>query len=306
MKRIQKVLIQKKTIIAIISLFCLILVSCSPKIDKKNNVAYVDGQAISKNLYEKELSYYQKFYLKKYGNDYLDKKTKNGLTNYERLESELLDSLIQDQIMINDLRKNKVKITKNDSLEVIEDLSKKSMSKDSLIENVKSFGADEDEFDEISYMDSIRKKHMDYYFSNDDTKDSEIVDYFKENKYLQKKYKYDCLIFDNESEAIKIRANIKNSQDFKKYLNSKVRNYDIYRSDFVYNDDFLLKESSLKKADQISKIFKYKDSYIILMINSVNQNENDLLIDAKKIYLKNEYDKYLKNLIKNSNIKLFI
>ncbi|EGC84546.1 conserved domain protein [Anaerococcus hydrogenalis ACS-025-V-Sch4] len=208
--------------------------------------------------------------------------------------------------MINDLRKNKVKITKNDSLEVIEDLSKKSMSKDSLIENVKSFGADEDEFDEISYMDSIRKKHMDYYFSNDDTKDSEIVDYFKENKFLQKKYKYDCLIFDNESEAIKIRAKIKNSQDFKKYLNSKVRNYDIYRSDFVYNDDFLLKESSLKKADQISKIFKYKDSYIILMINSVNQNENDLLIDAKKIYLKNEYDKYLKNLIKNSNIKLFI
>ncbi|WP_276877359.1 SurA N-terminal domain-containing protein, partial [Anaerococcus hydrogenalis] len=109
MKRIQKVLIQKKTIIAIISLFCLILGSCSSKIDKKNNVAYVDGQAISKNLYEKELSYYQKFYLKKYGNDYLDKKTKNGLTNYERLESELLDSLIQDQIMINDLRKNKVK-----------------------------------------------------------------------------------------------------------------------------------------------------------------------------------------------------
>ena len=179
MKRIQKVLIQKKTIIAIISLFCLILGSCSSKIDKKNNVAYVDGQAISKNLYEKELSYYQKFYLKKYGNNYLDKKTKNGLTNYERLESELLDSLVQDQIMINDLRKNKVKITKNDSLEVIEDLSKKSMSKDSLIENVKSFGADEDEFDEISYMDSIRKKHMDYYFSNDDTKDSEIVDYFK-------------------------------------------------------------------------------------------------------------------------------
>ncbi|MDU2376043.1 MAG: hypothetical protein E7D56_07750, partial [Anaerococcus vaginalis] len=85
-----------------------------------------------------------------------------------------------------------------------------------------------------------------------------------------------------------------------------VRNYDIYRSEFVYNDDNLLKESSLTKANEISNVFKYKDSYIILMVNSINNNKKSLLLDAKELYLRNEYNNYLKNLIKNSNIKLFI
>ena len=42
------------------------------------------------------------------------------------------------------------------------------------------------------------------------------------------------------------------------------------------------------------------------MINSENKSEKNLLIDAKEIYLENEYNKYLEKLIKNSNIKLFI
>ena len=208
--------------------------------------------------------------------------------------------------MLNDLKKNKIKISKNDSLEIIDDLSKKSLTKDSLLENVKSFGASQDEFDEITFRDSIRKKHKEYFYNNNNIKDSEILDFFKENESLQKKYKYDCLIFDDESEAIKVRSNIKNSQMFRKYLNSKIRNFDVYRSDFVYDDNQILKLSSVKKTDQISKVFKYKDSYVILMINSINNNKRDLLFDAKKIYLENEYEKYLKKLIKNSNIKLFI
>lgn len=301
-----KVQTQKKILIAIISLLCFNLVSCSKKVDKDNSVALIDNEVITKKLYEKELSYYQKFYIKKYGENFLDINSKKGNANYKKLEKKLLDSLIQDQVMLNDLKKNKIKISKNDSLEIIDDLSKKSITKDSLLENVKSFGASQDEFDEITFRDSIRKKHKEYFYNNNNIKDAEILGFFKENESLQKKYKYDCLIFDDESEAIKVRSNIKNSQMFRKYLNSKVRNFDVYRSDFVYDDNQILKLSSVKKTDQISKVFKYKDSYVILMINSINNNKRDLLFDAKKIYLENEYEKYLKKLIKNSNIKLFI
>lgn len=301
-----KVQTQKKILIVIISLLCFNLVSCSKKVDKDNSVALIDNEVITKKLYEKELSYYQKFYIKKYGENFLDINSKKGNANYKKLEKKLLDSLIQDQVMLNDLKKNKIKISKNDSLEIIDDLSKKSITKDSLLENVKSFGASQDEFDEITFRDSIRKKHKEYFYNNNNIKDSEILDFFNENESLQKKYKYDCLIFDDESEAIKVRSNIKNSQMFRKYLNSKVRNFDVYRSDFVYDDNQILKLSSVKKTDQISKVFKYKDSYVILMINSINNNKRDLLFDAKKIYLENEYEKYLKKLIKNSNIKLFI
>ena len=45
---------------------------------------------------------------------------------------------------------------------------------------------------------------------------------------------------------------------------------------------------------------------MILMVNSINNNKKSLLLDAKELYLRKEYNNYLKNLIKNSNIKLFI
>ncbi|MDU2830620.1 MAG: hypothetical protein E7C03_09245, partial [Anaerococcus sp.] len=259
-----------------------------------------------KKLFEKELSYYQKYYIEKYGDTFLEKKSKKGDSNYKKLESDLLDSLVIDQVMVNDLKKNKVKVTKNDSKETIDKLSEKISSKDSLIENIKTFGVSEDEFDEITYQDSIRKKHYDYFFFINNIKDSEILKYFEENKNLQKKYKYDCLIFDDKNEAIKIRESIKNSEDFKKKMKTKIKNYDVYRSDFVYIDDPLLKKSSIIKVNEMSNIFKFKDSYVILMINSENKNEKNLLIDAKEIFLENEYNKYLEKLIKNSNIKLFI
>ena len=297
---------KKKIVILIISVFCIFLTSCSKKFDKDKYVAVVDNEGISKDLFEKELSYYQKYYIKKYGDNFLEEKSKKGNSNYKKLESELLDSLVIDQVMVNDLKKNNVKVTKNDSKETIDKLSEKISSKDSLIENVKTFGVSEDEFDEITYQDSIRKKHYDYFLNNNKVKDSEILKYFEDNKDLQKKYKYDCLIFDDKNEAIKVRESIKTSDDFKNEMKSRIKNYDVYRSDFVYKDDPLLKKSVLSKVNIVGNVFKFKDSYIILMINSENKNKNNLLLDAKEIYLENEYNKYLEKLIKNSNIKLFI
>lgn len=297
---------KKKIAILIISVFCIFLTSCSKKFDKDKYVAVVDDEGISKELFEKELSYYQKYYIKKYGDNFLEEKSKKGNSNYKKLESELLDSLVMDQVMVNDLKKNNVKVTKNDSKEAIDKLSEKISSKDSLLENVKTFGVSEDEFDEITYQDSIRKKHFNYFLNNNNVKDTEVLKYFEENKNLQKKYKYDCLIFDDKNEAIKVRESIKNSEDFKNKMKSRIRNYDVYRSDFVYKDDALLKKSSLSKVNIVGNIFKFKDSYIIFMINSENKNKKNLLLDAKEIYLENEYNKYLEKLIKNSNIKLFI
>ncbi|WP_244263796.1 SurA N-terminal domain-containing protein [Anaerococcus obesiensis] len=150
----------KKIPIVIISISLILLSSCSKKFDKDKYVAVVNDEGISKELFEKELSYYQKFYLKKYGDKFLDSKSKKGDSNYKKLESELLDSLIMDQAMLDDLKKNGIKVTKNDSQEIIDKISQEISSKDSLIENVKSFGVTEDEFEEISYQDSIRKNTM--------------------------------------------------------------------------------------------------------------------------------------------------
>lgn len=289
-----------------ISVFLFILAACSGKIDPNKSLATVNNKPILKDTFEKELSFYQKFYIKKYGEDYFDEKNKNGDSNLKRLESELLDSLIKDQILLDDLNKNKVTISKNDSQSLIDELIDKIGDEASLKANIDAFGSDENEFNEIIFRDAIRKKHRDYFLSKAKVGDSEVIKFFEDNTIYQVMYKYDVLIFDDKFEASKIKTEIKDEKDFRKFLEADIRNYGIIRSDFVYADDDILKEANVLEKNQISDIFKYKDSYVILMVNSLNKKKNDLLVSAKQIYLKNEYDKYIKNLIKNSNIKLFI
>ena len=291
----------KKIILIAISLFSLTLTACSKKIDKSKYVATVNDRLISKEVFKKELSFYQKFYLKKNGSDFLNEENKEN-----DLEKSLLDSLIKDQIMLIDLNENKVDISKNDSLNLIESLADKIGDEKSLLANLEAFGSDESEFSEIAFNDSIRKKHWEYFLKNYKVKDEEVIEFLNSNDKLQKQYKYDLLIFDDEIEANKVRNNIKNYSDFKKYLESPVRNYKVFKSDFTYINDEILKKSKINEKSEVSKIIKQDNKYYILAINSTNTDKKDLLIKAKEIYIKNKYDQYLKNLFKDANIRVFI
>ena len=114
------------------------------------------------------------------------------------------------------------------------------------------------------------------------------------------------MVFDDENVAKNIKDKITDAKSFKSFLNKNARNYSIINSDFVYINDQLLLESKVKEKDEISNIFEHKGKYCILMINSYNENENDLLLKAKDIYIKNSYYDYLNRLIKESKIKVFV
>lgn len=299
---LQKVL-QK---IIIISGVVLVVSSCQNKLNTEDNVAIVDGQYITKDLYSKELTFYSSYYAKKYGENYLSSKDKSGLSNYEKLEKDLLDSLIKDQVMLNDLKDNNVKINNVEYEKLEKELIKGLKSKESLLANIDAINSDDLSFSEILYRDSIKFEHRKMFDKSNNIKDKEVLDYYEKNDKLHLMYKYNTLIFDDKNEAEKIHKKIKNNQDFRNAMSAKVKNYDVTTSDFVYEDDKILEASGVKKKDQVSDIFEYGDKYYILMINSYNENENDLLINAKKYYLDLKYEEYLKDVIKKSKIRIFV
>lgn len=303
-KKMKKI---KKIIIKILS-FCLCFLlfsSCNKKADE-NTVAIVDGEAISKEVFDKELKFYLAFYAKKYGESYLDEKNSKGKTNKDVLRDDLLDSIIKDQIMLNDLAKKKIKIDDNTANKLRSDIEKSLGDKNSLKANIQALNISDGEFSDVVFNDSIRKIHYDYFLTHNKIKDSEILEYYKSKEDLHKMYKYNVLVFNNKDGAQKAKAAIKNQVDFRQALKNPARNYEIINSDFVYKDDPLLVKSKLNEKDKVSEIFENDNKYMILMINSYNENENDLLMHTKDKYLKEAYEQYLNKLIKSSKIKVFI
>ena len=283
-----------------------ILTSCKRSSNKTETVAIVDGIDISSKEYSEELKFYQSYYSKLYGDNYLSEKNKNGLTNDETLRKELLDSMIKDKIMLSDLEKNKIRLNDNNAIKLTNDLKKSMNGDDSLKANVNALNANGNLFNQIMFNDSIRKSHYEMFVTKQSIKDSDVLDFYKKNKKYQKMYKYDLMVFDDENEAKNIKRNITNAKKFNEYLNNSVRNYDIVNSEFVYSDDEVLKESKLSEKNIPSDVFKHEGKYIIAMINSYNENENELLINAKNIYQKNSYVEYLNKLIKSSKIKVYM
>lgn len=290
----------------LLTVLILNLNACNNKNNYADNVAIVDDKAITKDTYTKELDFYQKFYTMEHGEQYLESEAERGKTNNDVLQKSLIDSLIKDQVMVNDLKENNIKLDDNTASSIRANLEKNLGGKDSLKANVAALGVSESAFNDVLYNDSIRKQHYDYFLSHNDIKDSDILEYYKKNKKFQRQYKYNLLIFDDENQANKAKASIKTKEDFKSYLNKNIKNYDILNSDFVYEDDLILKESKVLEKDKISNVFKHDNKYMILMVNSYNDNENDLLLNVKEIYMKEKYEDYLNKLVKKSKIRVFI
>lgn len=300
-----------KTVISKICLTAFLLLvtltSCNSK-DKAtgNIVASVDGKAISSDLYSKELRFYQSYYSKVYGESFLEDESKNGKSNDQILREELVDSMIKDQVMKKDLEANKIRLDDNGSNSLRNNLSDKLNGEDSLKANIVALGFNENSINEILYNDYIRKAHYDLFLKKNHVKDKDVVDFYKKNKKLHRLYKYNVLVFDDKNVAKNIKDKLTDSKSFQTYLNKNTRNYSIINSDFVYIDDPILSKSKVKEKDMISNIFEYDGKFCILMVNSYNENENELLIKAKDIYLKDAYYDYLNKLIKESKIKVFV
>lgn len=298
----------KKIIISLISLcLCLTLLSsCKKNKNNENAIAVVDGESIDKEVFDKELEFYLAFYTKKYGESFLEDKNAKGKTNKEALRDDLLDSMIKDQVMLNDLASKKIEIDDNVANKLRSDMEKELGDKNSLKANIKALNVNDSDFSDVIFNDSIRKIHYDYFLTHNKIKDSEILQYYKENEELHKMYKYNVLVFDGKEAAEKAKSNIKNQVDFRQAIKNPVKNFDVINSEFVYIDDPLLAKSKLKEKDKVSDIFEENKKYMIMMINSYNENENELLMQTKDKYLKNAYDQYLNKLVKSSKIKVFI
>lgn len=298
----------KKIIISLISLcLCLTLLSsCKKNKNNENSIAVVDGESIDKEVFDKELEFYLAFYTKKYGESFLEDKNAKGKTNKETLRDDLLDSMIKDQVMLNDLASKKIEIDDNVANKLRSDMEKDLGDKNSLKANIKALNVNDSDFSDVIFNDSIRKIHYDYFLTHNKIKDSDILQYYKENEELHKMYKYNVLVFDGKEAAEKAKSNIKNQVDFRQAIKNPVKNFDVINSEFVYIDDPLLAKSKLREKDKVSDIFEENKKYMIMMINSYNENENELLMQTKDKYLKNAYNQYLNKLVKSSKIKVFI
>ncbi|MDO4594149.1 MAG: SurA N-terminal domain-containing protein [Tissierellia bacterium] len=293
-----------KIILLINCILLIIFNLTSCKKEDKNSIAIVNGQKITKEEYEKNVNFYTKFFSEKFGSSYLTQIADNKKRNIDNIKTDVLNSLIHEKIMLDDLKKHKIDINKDQINKLKEEQIEKLNGKDSLKANLDAFDENLDDYDDILLQNAIGIQHKNNFLSTFKIKDKTVVKYYKKNKKLQKQYKYIALKFNNKDYANSLKSQINNNQKFREYANKEIKNFEVIKSDFVYIDDALLSNSKVTKKNQLSNVFKFKNDYYILMIISENTDQNDLLVKARDLIAEKEYDEYYKNMIKKSKVEI--
>lgn len=285
-------------------MFVFSLQACAKK--NSDTVAEVNSEKISRIDFDNNYNFYKKYYDMKYGIDYLEGEYNPLKSNKEKLREDILDSLIHEKIIADYLKKKSIKVTKDDIDKLKQESLNASYDKDSLKANIAAFDENLDDYDRILEKSAVIERYKRYFRDNFKVSDKKIVEYFKKNRNLQRQYKYSAIEFESKKACDMALKKIKNEVDFTSFYDNNISNYKSFKSDFVYADDPLLSRSKMIEKNKISDVFEKNDKYYIIMINSVNDNVNDLLVKAKEHYINEKMKSDYKRIIKKAKVKIFL
>ena len=257
-----------------------------------NTVAMVNGQAITRDDYKKELE------------------TFNSMSALrQQAKASLVQMLIQDKLIFADAEKNGVKVDDKDI-------------NDAFLKDVQQVGGDK-QFDKmlddynltaedlknILKKNMIYQKHQEWFIENHPVTDEEINNYFEENKEQFQKVDASHILVEDEATAKEVKEKLDNGEDFVKLVKEYSKDPASGAKDGElgeFGKGQMVKEFDeavfSMKEGEISEPIKTQFGYHIIKVNKILDSVDDAKEDIKNTLSTQKYQDYVKELQENADI----
>ena len=159
--------------------------------------ATVNGDKIPKAKYESQLDLYKSMIAAQY-----------------RLPSTIRESLIQEQVMLQDLKKNKVELTDKDFAVEYDKAVKAYGGAANYSNTLKQLGVTDEQLKESLRFETISRKHKALYNEQHKPSDAEIKQYFDKNKDALVTVEARHILVKTEDEAKKVKERLAKGEKF--------------------------------------------------------------------------------------------
>lgn len=258
----------------------------------KNAVAEVDGEEISKDEYNDEMSFYASM-----------------LASQQQLKPSIVQMMIQDKLIKKDLEKNKIKIDDKEANDNFLKYVQNYGGKDNFDKMLEDYNMSADKFKETIKKDLIYKKHREWFDQNHPLDDKEIQDYFNENKDSLIQVDASHILVDDEETANEVKEKLDNGEDFAKL--AKEYSKDTANSEKggelgFFNKSAMVEEFSKAAFDldvgEISEPVKTSFGWHIIKLNAKKDKVEDVKDQITSALNEKKYSDYLKELYDKANI----
>lgn len=281
---------------------------------EKDAVAKVDDRYISKEYFDKEYTIYRKMYHGKVTEEDLEKVGKNGQSTKKTLISNVIDSLVIQDLVNNELKKNKVEVTQDDIKEAKDKLVQSSGGEEVLKQNIEKMGLSIEDVDYIIAKEKGQAKLFDWYKENHAPSDEEINKYFDEHKNELVGKITSHILVKTEDEANAVIKEIEEGKSFEELAKEKSTDkasgakggeLGVVNSSTPFVKEFLTALEELKEGE-VSKPVKSQFGYHIIKVTGIKDKVEDFKDEIVSKLSSKGYTKFLQELQKNAKISYFV
>lgn len=273
----------------------------------------VNKETISTDTYEREYEVYKSLYERQYGEDALSQEGINGKTIGEDLRDNIINKLITESLIEKEMEETGLLISDEEIQENIDKYKDSLGGEESYQDFISNNKLTEDYFKENIRKTLLLEKHKEYVKDNFNIDDGEALKYFNENKEDLVEIKASHILFSNEDDAKRVKADLDKGGNFEEIAKkesldsvSAVNGGDLgYFSRGNMIPEFEDKAFSLN-VGEISNVLKTEVGYHIILVKDKKLDFKDLKDKTIKMLKEQKYLEYLEDLRENANITIYI
>ena len=298
----------KIVLLALTILTMIFAVSCK-KADE-SAVATVNGKAISEKEFTENYKVYELMYKQQLGEEALKKTDKDGVSFKDKLNENILEKLIVDELINQEIDNEKIAITDEEVNNLYEQTIKDMGGQEQYEEFLKQQNITDDFIKDSIKKDYKQQKLEEAFYKDNKVTEEEIKDFYDANKERLIKYSLSQIMADNEEDAKKLYDKLEAGEDFAEL--AKNESSDTYSAANGGNmgevqastmPKEFLNAVSTTEIGSYSKVFKSDMGYHIVKVDDKKDQLEDLRTEIEQTLKSQKFIEYMKDLRANADVK---
>ncbi len=257
-----------------------------------NAVALVGGEKITKDTYKEEMSFYSAM-----------------LASQQQLKPSIVQMLVQDKLIADDMKKNKVKVDDKELNDKFLQYIQQFGGQEKFDKMLEDYNMSSDKFKETIKKDQIYQKHRQWFEEKNPVSEKEIKKYYDEHKDSLTQVKASHILVADENTAKQVKEKLDNGEDFAKLAKeyskdtanaNKGGDLGYFTRDKMVKE-FADKAFSMKKGE-ISDPVKTSFGYHIIKVDDKKDSAEALKEEISKTLNEKKYADYLTKLFNEANV----
>lgn len=298
-----------KKIAVLLAGLLLFMTACNQK--PEDAVVKVNNKYLTQAELDQNVSLFTKLYLGDISDEEMDAVDASGSTLRKEMSKTSIEVMIMEELMRQDLAKNKIEITEEDKTAEKASLEEYAGGADQFKSQVEAMGMTEEDITSLVEKQTLQKKHQEWYLSQNKPEAAAVTEYYEANKDSMDLYNVAHILVDTEEEAAAIKTELDGGADFAAIAKEKSTDTGSAERGGELGDitmatnfvtEFLEAVKTLKEGETSGPV-QSQYGYHLIKLNKITTGEENFVEQIEGALTTEAYNAYISELSANAKIE---